>query len=104
MKVNGITFDSEAEYERWLFLLELQKQGKISWLRRQVTYKLHAIGGMKITTYRADHVYVVNGKLIVEDVKSKFTAKMRSFQMRKKWMLSEHGIDVFVFIKKGKKK
>ena len=40
VKYQGMTFDSRYEKDRYLYLLDLQKQGKISGLRRQTRFLL----------------------------------------------------------------
>jgi Protein of unknown function (DUF1064) len=84
-------FDSQSEYRRWLELTALLNAGKISDLRRQVRFDLHAKGGEKLTIYRADFVYVEAGRRIVEDRKGRRT---QAYKLRKKWMLAEYGIEV----------
>lgn len=84
-------FDSQSEYRRWGELMIQQTAGLISGLRRQVSFPLHAIDGTVITRYRADFVYVERGERIVEDRKGKRT---RVYEMKKKWMKAEYGIEI----------
>ncbi len=84
-------FDSQREYRRWCELIAMQKAGRISGLRRQVPFVLHAKGGAAICRYVADYVYVEAGCRVVEDCKGKRTA---TYRMKKKWMKSEHGVDI----------
>lgn len=63
-------FASKKELDRWLDLKLLEKAGKISDLKRQVTYPL-IVNGFLVGKYRADAVYVENGKKVVEDVKGR---------------------------------
>lgn len=70
----GKTFDSKIEAERYLFLLQAEKQGVIKDLQLQVPYVLiqkQEVSGKKYRecTYIADFVYQKNGEMIVEDVK-----------------------------------
>lgn len=70
-----ITFDSMLECDRYEYLLEQQKQGKISDLKHHLSLPLlpsyENYNGDKIPElrYNADFVYKENGKNIVEDVK-----------------------------------
>ena len=94
IEANGVTFDSKGEYRRWLELFAMQAAGRISELQRQVRFDLHSLGGAKICSYVADFVYIENGRRIVEDYKSEFTAKMPMFKIKAKWMKAEHGIEI----------
>ena len=90
--VDGITFDSGREAERYAQLKLLQKAGKISGLSLQVRFDLlpaqyaETCGEFytkgpkkgqqkrgkcieKAVTYIADFVYCENGRMIVEDAK-----------------------------------
>lgn len=84
-------FDSQREYRRWLELVELQAAGRITGLRRQVPFILHAKGGVAICRYVADMVYVERGERVIEDVKGR---KTRMYLLKRKWMLAEHGITI----------
>ena len=70
-----IKFDSTLECDRYEYLLELQKQGKISDLKHHLSLPLLPsyinYNGDEIPElrYNADFVYKENGKNIVEDVK-----------------------------------
>ena len=76
--VDGITFDSKAEAKRWGELLLLERCKLIEDLQRQVSFPI-VWNGVKITTYKADFVYVdiSKNKRIVEDVKGAKTAVYR---------------------------
>ena len=72
--VDGITFDSRKEADRYLVLKGLEKDGSIEDLRRQVRYELVPAFDVDGRHYRpvyyvADFVYVEDGKEVVEDVK-----------------------------------
>ena len=62
-------FDSMAELRRWNELLLLEKAGEISRLERQVRIHLIADGGVKVCDYIADHRYLEDGTIVIEDVK-----------------------------------
>lgn len=72
--VDGITFDSKREADRYLVLKGMEEDGTIEDLRRQVRYELIPAFDVDGRHYRpvyyvADFVYVEDGKEVVEDVK-----------------------------------
>lgn len=74
--VDGITFDSKREADRYLVLKSMEEDGTIENLRRQVRYELVPAFDVDGRHYRpvryvADFVYMdkETGKEIVEDVK-----------------------------------
>ena len=72
--VDGITFDSRREADRYLVLKSMEEDGTIEGLRRQVRYELVPAFDADGRHYRpvyyvADFVYVEDGKEVVEDVK-----------------------------------
>lgn len=72
--VDGITFDSKREADRYLVLKSMEEDGAIEELRRQVRYELvpaFDVDGRhcRPVYYVADFVYVEDGKEVVEDVK-----------------------------------
>lgn len=96
--VDGITFDSKKEANRWQELKLLERAGEISELRRQVAFPLWAATNSKTisqtldtpagrlvkirsdrypngrqATYVADFVYTENGQQVVEDTKGMIT-------------------------------
>ncbi len=89
-------FDSEKEYERFQFLRGELAAGRLQSLRTQVVFWLHSGNGVKITKYIADFVYVIGGVRFVEDVKSPRTVKTRAFQIKRKWLRAEHGIELVI--------
>lgn len=94
--VNGIAFDSAHEAERYVVLRALERQGVISNLRLQVPFelipKLQLNGRtVRATKYIADFVYLRGGEEVVEDAKGVRTAV---YQLKKKLMLWQHGIDI----------
>lgn len=95
---DGEVFDSKAEHRRYLFLVSLQLQGKITGLQRQVPYELIPSvnkprgGRERETIYLADFVYQdASGNTVVEDVKGEATPEYR---IKRKLMLWRHGIDI----------
>lgn len=72
--VDGITFDSRREADRYLVLKSMEADGVIEDLRRQVRYELVPAFDVDGKHYRpvyyvADFVYVEDSKEVVEDVK-----------------------------------
>jgi hypothetical protein len=92
--VGGVRFDSAKEARRWAILQALERDGLIAELRRQVPFDLHAPGGQKVATYWADATYIEDGKLVVEDVKSPPTRKKETYQIKRRWLLAEYGVEI----------
>lgn len=72
--VDGMTFDSRREADRYLVLKSMEEDGDIEDLRRQVRYELIPAFDVDGKHYRpvfyvADFVYMEDGKEVVEDVK-----------------------------------
>lgn len=72
--VDGITFDSRREADRYTALKEMEQEGAIEGLRRQVRYELIPAFDVDGRHYRpvfyvADFVYREDGREVVEDVK-----------------------------------
>ena len=99
--LDGFSFDSAKEAKRYCELRLLERAGKISDLRRQVTFWLIPAqyrGGKLIerpVRYVADFVYVDNktGKTVVEDVKSKAT-KTPEYIIKRKLLLQNYDIQI----------
>ena len=98
---DGMTFDSQKEYKRYIELTAQMQRGEIQDLRCQVKFELAPkvkIAGEKrakpALRYYADFTYLRNGVQIVEDVKSAATKKLASFRNKKHLMKTVHGIDV----------
>lgn len=69
-EVNGITFDSGAEAERYQTLKLLEAAREIKALGIQPSFALMGANGRAVAAYRADFIYFEGGRRIVEDVKS----------------------------------
>ena len=98
---DGMKFDSQKEYKRYIELTAMQQRGEIQDLKCQVKFELAPkvkIAGEKrvkpALRYFADFTYLSNGKLIVEDVKSAVTRKLASFRNKKHLMKTVHDIDI----------
>lgn len=115
--ITGFVFDSKKEYNRWCNLRLLERAGKISDLKRQVTFELIPVqreestevykagpqkglpkpGAIieKAVDYVADFTYYQDGEYIVEDTKGyKKGAAYQLFVIKRKMMLSVHGIRI----------
>lgn len=97
----GMTFDSEKELRRWRVLVLMQDAGHITELRRQVAFELAPAvrldGEARMKTalrYIADAVYVQDGKLIVEDVKSKPTRTTAIYRAKKHLLATVHNLQI----------
>lgn len=100
--VDGKTFDSKKEANRYSELKLLEKAGRISDLETQVTFSLipkQVDDNGKVVeracTYKADFVYKENGKKVVEDVKGyRQSGAYQLFAIKRKLMLLCYGIRV----------
>lgn len=104
---HGIVFDSKYELSRYLYLLDLQKQGKISQLRRQQKFilikKIVKLVPKQLKTkvrwdkrvvelesvYHNDFTYIEDGKYISEEFKSSITSKLADYILRRKLMVQK---------------
>lgn len=97
---NGHTFASGREKRRYQQLLLLERAGKIKNLEPHPKYEIipkqiKSNGRTeRVAVYTADFRYIEDGALVVEDVKSKATAKLADYVLRRKLMLQVHGIEI----------
>ncbi|WP_199506853.1 MULTISPECIES: DUF1064 domain-containing protein [unclassified Psychrobacter] len=99
-EVDGITFDSKGESERYSQLKKYERLGLIKDLRLQVKYvltpKYKKDNGTTVrqSSYIADFVYfnVALGKEVVEDYKGMRT---RSYIDKAKQMMTKYGIEIY---------
>lgn len=105
--VDGETFDSKKEANRYRELSLLEKAGAITGLERQVKFKLIPAQYRPVfdkksrkwkdrcvereCSYVADFVYQQDGKTIVEDTKG---FKTKDYILKRKMMLFFHGITI----------
>lgn len=94
--VDGITFDSRKEADRYLVLKGMEEDGIIEDLRRQVRYELVPAFDVDGRHYRpvfyvADFVYVEDGKEVVEDVKGMRTDVYR---LKSKLFAQRYGMSI----------
>jgi hypothetical protein len=92
--VNGMTFDSKKEADRYRELLLLEKAGEIVQLKCQVKFvlipkqKLYGVT-LRECAYIADFTYYEKGEFVVEDVKG---VKTPEYKIKRKLMAWVHGI------------
>jgi len=106
--VDGMTFDSRKEADRYIQLRTLEKAGEIEGLQMQVEFELipaqygpdritptgkHKRGPLleRAVKYKADFVYTNHGETVVEDVKG---FKTKDYIIKRKLMLWRHGIRI----------
>jgi len=106
--IDGIVFDSKAEAYRYMELKRLEKAGAIQDLRLQVPFELIPTQRATDTidsrgrkhrgrvieracVYKADFVYIENGRMVVEDVKG---CKTPEYMIKRKLMLWVKGIRI----------
>lgn len=111
--VDGITFDSKKEANRFRELQLLERAGKITALQRQVKYVLiptqrefsneiykkgahqgHFKPGKvleKECSYIADFAYIQNGAYVIEDTKG---VRTEAYKIKRKLMLERYGIQI----------
>ena len=103
----GMMFDSKYELQRYLYLLDLQKQEKINGLRRQTPFllipKATKLVPKQLKTkvkyvervvemqslYHNDFTYYEDGKYICEEFKSQMTSKLADYILRRKLMVQK---------------
>ena len=90
--IDGITFDSKKEADRYAELKLLQKAGQISELILQPEYTLQpqfVRDGKKIQPikYRGDFAYIEGDKVVVEDVKG---FKTKEYAIKRKMFLYQY--------------
>ena len=109
-EVNGITFDSKREADRYLQLFWQLQRGEIRNLRLQAEFTLQEAFrdemGRKVEAirYRADFAYeretapdcygTTHWVRVVEDVKSEATRKDKVYQIKRKMLKDKFNIDI----------
>lgn len=111
VKIDGITFDSVHEGNRYKELKLLEKAGKINGLKLQVKFILipaqyktierYGKKGQRLKdgrkciekecAYIADFVYYQHGVMVVEDAKG---VKTKDYIIKRKLMLERYGIQI----------
>lgn len=91
------TFDSKAEYARWVQLRLMEKVGAIKQLERQVPFVLNTPDTrgkiVSIGKYVADFTYTNDEGLVVEDVKGVITAL---FRWKARHFLIQYGFPITI--------
>lgn len=92
-KGQGLVFDSKKECLRWLELCRLQREGRISHLRRQVRIRC-VVNGVLVCAYWADYEYIEAGRRVVEDCKSPMTKRLPVYVLKRQLVFACHGIRI----------
>lgn len=92
-----ILYDSKREAEIGNDLRIRELGHEISELKHQVPFSFE-LNGILICRYFADFTYIENGKLVVCDIKSKITAKIPMYVLKKKMMRAFHNIEILEII------
>jgi hypothetical protein len=91
--VDGITFPSQKEANRYLELKLLERSGVISELKLKPTFELQPAftdntgNQIKAIIYEADFQYIENGAVVVEDPKGVWT---KIFRLKRKMFLRKY--------------
>jgi len=90
--VEGITFDSAKEANRYRELKMLEISGLISDLKIQQRFEIvpKAGGNKRARFYVADFTYLEGGKKIIEDVKSPITRSNAVYTLKKALVLWQY--------------
>ena len=93
----GMKFDSIGERDRYICLMQDEKDGKISDLQRQVKFPLTS-NGIVVCHYIADFVYNIGDVKFVEDYKGVLTD---TFQLKAKMFKACYEFDITITRRKG---
>lgn len=95
--IDGQTFDSMREYNRWCELKLLERAGEITGLKRQVRLEIlpkQVVDGKvaeRAAYYVADFTYKEKGKPVIEDCKGFATDVYR---LKRKLVLAKYGVQI----------
>lgn len=90
VKMDGMTFDSQKEANRWFSLRLLERAGKIQNLKRQVRIEIVPKSDFgRALYYIADFVYKEDGKTVVEDSKG---FRTDVYKLKKRLVAEKYGI------------
>ena len=95
--IDGITFHSKKEAERFCVLRQEAADGVIHSLRLQPSFTIR-VNGHLICRYIADFAYTRDGVEIVEDVKSERTRKESTYRLKNKLMKAVLGIEIYEYV------
>ena len=91
---DGHTFDSKAEYRRYLVLRDMEMRGEIEQLEVHPKFTLQKSfvddwGGkrQRAITYTGDFRYLENDHHVVEDVKGGRATQTAAFRIKAKWFM-----------------
>ena len=94
-KAMGLTFDSQGERDRYFFLCDAVRSGKIKNLQRQIKYPLE-VNGQLICIIIPDFVYdLPDGTQIVSDFKGGYKLPP-DWPIKAKLLKSIHGIEIHI--------
>jgi hypothetical protein len=89
--IDGVTFDSKREANRYLELKFLQAAGEIQDLILQPSFELRVDGGKVVGKYFADFKYRVGMKVVIEDAKG---VRTDVYRLKKKIVEAVYGIKI----------
>lgn len=104
--VDGVTFDSKGEADRWCELKLEERAGEIRKLQRQVEipligFSMFVAGGEQCAVFKADFTYeradrhqTSGWRQVVEDFKSDATAEKESYQLKRRLFRVNYGFDI----------
>lgn len=84
VELDGHTFDSAKEANRYVFLKHRQRIGEITGLTIQPEFNL-VVNGLKVSSYKADFGYFENGQAVIDDTKG---FKARDWPLRSKLFMA----------------
>ena len=94
---NGMKFDSAFELDCWRHLKELESEGKIKDLNRQIKFELLPANSVyRALTYVADFTFNVNDRYIVADAKG---LVLPEFKIKQKIFFDKYGNQIYIFKK-----
>jgi hypothetical protein len=95
----GAAFDSILERDRWLFLLDMEREGKITKLRRQEHIALKGPDGSTVCVVIPDFSYyhLAAGRVVREDTKGVLTDV---FRVKAKLYRANFADDIHIVTKK----
>lgn len=101
--IDGATFASKLEAERYTYLRLYERANVITDLKVQRKIPLYGKRGNKICNYFADFTYRIDGNLVIEDVKGQ-KKLIPPFPTKRKLLQDNYKIDIMIIRKKDIKK
>ena len=97
VEYNGIKFDSAFELKCWEYLEQLESEGKIKDLNRQVRFELLPANCLyRALNYVADFTFFVKDKYIVADAKG---LVLPEFKIKQKIFFDKYKNQIYIFKK-----